>query len=448
MRSSLAVVLAAGEGKRMKSRLPKVLHPIGGRPMLLHVLDAIDPAIDRAVVVVSPASEAAITRCVGASAPGTAIAVQKEQRGTADAVKAAESAFVDADDIVVAFGDTPFLSSQTIALLRARLAEGAAIVVGGMRPRDPTGYGRLVMNGEQLVAIREHRDASEAERRIGFVNGGVMALAGATALDILNAIDDRNDQSEFYLTDAVAIANQRGLKVEAIEIGEDEMMGINDRQQLARAEQEFQEKRRAQAMAEGATLVAPETVFFSHDTVLGRDVVIEPNVVFGPGVTVGDGVTIRAFSHLEGATIADGAIVGPFARLRPGAADRQGRPYRQFRRGEGRPMIGEGAKVNHLAYIGDASVGAGSNIGAGTITCNYDGFNKYRTEIGERAFVGSNSALVAPVRIGNDAYIGSGSVITKDVADGALALERAQQVEKPGWVARFREAMAKRKKTA
>jgi len=445
MRTSLAVVLAAGVGKRMKSGLPKVLHPIGGQPMLLHVLSAVEPATDRIVVVASPSSEAAIAKCVDASSPGTAIAVQKEQRGTGDAVKAARGAFVDADDIVVVFGDTPFLSPETIARVRAKLAEGAAIVVTGMQPAVADGYGRLVMDGAQLVAIREHRDASEAERAIGFVNGGVMAFDGASALDILSAIEDRNDQSEFYLTDAVEIANKRGLRVEAIEVAEDELMGINDRQNLAAAEQAFQAKRRAQAMDEGATLIAPDTVFFSHDTVIGRDVVIEPYVYFGPGVTVGDGVTIHSFSHFVGATIAAGAEIGPFARFRPGAEIGEGARIGNFVEIK-QSVVGKGAKINHLTYIGDATVGAGTNVGAGTIVCNYDGFFKYRTEIGERAFIGSNSSLVAPLTIGDDAYIGSGSVITKDVAAGALAVERTQQVEKGGWVERFRQRMTAKKK--
>jgi bifunctional UDP-N-acetylglucosamine pyrophosphorylase/glucosamine-1-phosphate N-acetyltransferase len=447
MRTSLAVVLAAGEGKRMKSRLPKVLHPIGGLPMLLHVLDAVEPAVDRFAVVAAPASEEAIARAVGGRYPGAEVLVQEEQRGTAHALLVAREAFAGADDILVVFGDTPFVSRQSIVLMRHELAGGASVVVGGMRPTDPTGYGRLIMQGEQLVAIREERDASEAERAIKFCNGGIMALAGGTAREILDAVKADNDQDEFYLTDAVEIAHSHGLKVTAVEIAADEALGINDRAQLAEAERLFQTRRRSEAMAGGVTLIAPETVFFAYDTKLGRDVVIEPNVVFGTGVTVADDVTIRAFCHIQGATIAPGAIVGPFARLRPGAAIGPGAHIGNFVEVK-QADVGKGAKINHLTYIGDASVGAGANIGAGTITCNYDGFGKYRTEIGAGAFIGSNSSLVAPVRIGDDAYVGSGSVITKDVADGALALERSEQVEKPGWVERFRQRMTKRKNTA
>jgi bifunctional UDP-N-acetylglucosamine pyrophosphorylase/glucosamine-1-phosphate N-acetyltransferase len=329
------------------------------------------------------------------------------------------------------FGDTPFLSAATIGLLRAKLREGAAIVVAGMRPADPTGYGRLLTEGDRLVAIREHRDADPEERAVGFVNGGIMALAGAVARDILDAIDDRNDQNEFYLTDAVAIANQRGLKVEAIEVAQEELMGINDRQNLAAAEAAFQAKRRQEAMAEGATLVAPETVFFAHDTRIGRDVTIEPNVVFGPGVTVADNVTIRAFSHIEGASIAAGAIIGPFARLRPGAQIGEGAHIGNFVEIKA-AEIEAGAKINHLSYIGDAHVGAKTNVGAGTITCNYDGVLKHRTEIGKGAFIGSNSALVAPITIGDGAYVASGSVLTDDVPADALAFGRARQVVKEG----------------
>ena len=446
MRTALAVVLAAGEGKRMKSRLPKVLHPIGGLPMIAHVLKALRSAgIERIAVVVGPLHEA-VAKAVVEYVPGATVHVQAERRGTAHAVLAAREALqTKAGDVLVVFGDTPFVSVEAVSRLREELAEGASIVVGGMRPADPAGYGRLIEENGRLLAIREERDASEAERAIGFVNGGIMALSGATALELLDEIGDDNDQREFYLTDVVAIAEERRLKVVAVEVDADEVFGINDRAQLAEAERMFQARRRTEAMLAGATLTAPETVFFSHDTEIGRDVVVEPNVVFGPGVSVADNVTIRAFSHIEGANIAPGAIIGPFARLRPGAEIGAGAHIGNFVEIKA-ARIGEGAKANHLAYVGDASVGAKSNIGAGTITCNYDGFLKHRTEIGERAFIGSNSSLVAPVRIGDDAYVGSGSVITKNVADGALALERSEQREKPGWVARFRSRMAERKK--
>jgi bifunctional UDP-N-acetylglucosamine pyrophosphorylase/glucosamine-1-phosphate N-acetyltransferase len=432
MRTSLAVVLAAGEGKRMKSRLPKVLHPIAALPMVAHVLGALRQAgIDRISVVVGPGHEA-VTELIAARAPGASVHVQAERRGTGDAVKAAREALrKKADDVLVVFADTPFVSAEAISQLREKLAAGASVVVGGMRPADPFGYGRLIMAGDQLVAIREQRDASEAERRIGFVNGGIMGLDGETALSILDAIEDKNDQKEFYLTDAAEIAHKRGLKVAAVEIGTEDVLGINDRAQLAEAERLFQEKRRAEAMAAGATLIAPETVFFAHDTKLGSDVTIEPNVVFGPGVTVADNVTIRAFSHIEGATIASGAIIGPFARLRPGAKIGEGAHIGNFVEIKAAD-VEEGAKINHLTYVGDARVGAKSNIGAGTITCNYDGVNKHKTDIGKGAFIGSNSSLVAPVAIGDGAYVASGSVITDEVPPDALAFGRARQVNKPG----------------
>jgi bifunctional UDP-N-acetylglucosamine pyrophosphorylase/glucosamine-1-phosphate N-acetyltransferase len=439
MRSNLAVVLAAGEGKRMKSRLPKVLHPIGGLPMLFHVLNAIDPAVDRIVVVAAPSSEAEIARAVARKYPKAEVLVQKEQRGTAHAALVAREALSGVDDVVVVFGDTPFVSSKSIAQMRNKLAEGASLVVGGMLPDDPAGYGRLIMQDDQLVAIREERDANEAERAIRFCNGGLMAFAGATALDLMDEVEDDNDQSEFYLTDAVEIAHWRGLKVAAVEIVADEALGINDREQLAEAERLFQTKRRAEFMAAGVMLVAPETVFFAHDTTLSRDVTIEPNVIFGPGVTVGEAVTIRSFCHIEGAFIAQGAIVGPFARLRPGASIGESSHIGNFVEIK-EADVGEGAKINHLTYVGDASVGARANIGAGTITCNYDGFAKYRTEIGKGAFIGSNSALVAPVTIGDGAYVASGSVITDDVAPDALAIGRARQSEdKRGWAAERRK---------
>jgi bifunctional UDP-N-acetylglucosamine pyrophosphorylase / glucosamine-1-phosphate N-acetyltransferase len=448
MRSALAVVLAAGEGKRMQSARPKVLHEIGQLPMIAHVLEALKVAeVDRIAVVVGPGHDA-VAKVVASYAPEATVHVQSERRGTAHAVLAARQALErPADDVLVVFGDTPFISAAVVSSLRDELAAGASVVVGGMRPDDPHGYGRLIESDGKLVAIREERDASDAERRIAFVNGGVMGLAGPAALQILDAIGDENDQNEFYLTDSVAVAFGDGQKVVAVEVAAEDVFGINDRAQLAEAERRFQARRRIEVMLGGATLIAPDTVFFSHDTILGRDVVVEPNVTFGPGVSIGDGVVIRAFSHIEGAHVAAGALIGPFARLRPGAdigKDAHIGNFVEIKQAE----VGEGAKINHLSYVGDASVGAQANIGAGTITCNYDGFLKQRTEIGARAFVGSNSALVAPVRIGDDAYIGSGSVITKDVASGALALERAEQVEKRGWVERFRTKMASRKKTA
>jgi bifunctional UDP-N-acetylglucosamine pyrophosphorylase / glucosamine-1-phosphate N-acetyltransferase len=431
MRTSLAVVLAAGEGKRMESGLTKVLHPIAGLPMIAHVLKALQTAkVDRIAVVVAPGQDD-VAKAVAAIAPQASIHVQKKPLGTADALKTARDAIDGADDVLVVFGDSPFLSRDVIARLRRPLAKDAAVVVAGMRPGDPSGYGRLITKGRELLAIREEKDASREEKAIDLCNGGIMAFAGAVALSLVNAIRNKNAKNEFYLTDAVEIANRRRLKVATVEVPADTVFGINDRAQLAEAERRFQDMRRAEVMAAGATLIAPETVFFSHDTKVGRDVTIEPNVVFGLGVTIGDNVAIRSFSHIEGATVASGAIVGPFARLRPGAKIGANAHIGNFVEVKAAD-VGEGAKINHLTYIGDAKIGAKTNVGAGTITCNYDGVAKHLTDIGAGAFIGSNSALVAPVKIGDGAYIASGSVITDEVPADALAFGRARQVNKPG----------------
>jgi len=439
MRTSLAVVLAAGEGKRVKSSLPKVLHRVGGLPLIGHVATTLkESGVDRAAVVIAPGHEA-VRAAVAEILPEAMFFTQAEPRGTAHAVHAARQALEQgADDVLVLYGDTPFVTSAGLERLRQALAAGAAIAVGGVHLEDPAGYGRLILEGGELVAIREERDASDAERALSFCNGGIMGLSGSAILDLLDAIDDRNDQGEFYLTDAVALARGRGLRVAAVEFSAAELLGVNDRIQLAEAERLFQESRRAAAMAAGATLIAPETVFFSHDTKIGRDVTIEPNVWLGPGVTIADGVIVRGFCHIEGASIETGAIVGPFARLRPGALIGRHVHIGDFVEIKA-ASIDEGAKINHLAYVGDAHVGAGANIGAGTIVCNFDGVAKHRTEIGARAFVGSNTALVAPVTVGDGAYIATGSVITEDVAPDALAIARERQVAKPGWAAERRK---------
>jgi bifunctional UDP-N-acetylglucosamine pyrophosphorylase/glucosamine-1-phosphate N-acetyltransferase len=373
-------------------------------------------------------------------APQAAIYKQTERLGTAHAVLSAREALTrKPGDVLVMFGDTPLIQVETLARLRAALAAGAAVAVLGFTPADPAGYGRLITDKTGLVAIREHKDASETERAIGFCNGGLMALSGEHALAILARIGNNNANREYYLTDAVAIARDMGLKAVAIETSEDDVRGINTKAQLAEAEAVLQRRLRAAAMEAGVTMIAPETVFLSADTKLGKDVIIEPNVVFGPGVTVEDGAVIRAFSHMEGARVGKGARVGPFARLRPGADLGSDVHIGNFVEVKA-ATIEDGAKANHLAYIGDARVGAGSNIGAGTITCNYDGFAKHRTDIGKATFIGTNSSLVAPVTIGDGAYIGSGSVITKDVPADALALGRGQQTVKEGWAKRLREA--------
>jgi bifunctional UDP-N-acetylglucosamine pyrophosphorylase/glucosamine-1-phosphate N-acetyltransferase len=445
-RTWLPIVLAAGEGTRMRSRLPKVLHAIGGRPLVGHVLSVLRAAGAREAAVVVGPDQPAVTAAAHAVLPGAAIFEQRDRRGTAHAVLAARRAIERRfDDIVVVFGDTPLVRPETLARLRRPLADGAAVVVLGFRPRDPTGYGRLLMHGHDLVAVREDKDASAEERTLGLCNAGMMALAGAHALAILDRIGDANAKREFYLTDAVEIARAMGHRVAVIEAEEDEVAGINTKAQLAEAEAELQRRLRAAALDAGVAMTAPETVYLSADTKLGAGVEIEPYVVFGPGVTVDDGAVIRSFSRLEGAHVGAGAVVGPFARLRPGA--RLGAEVHIGNFVEVKEaVIGAGAKANHLAYIGDARVGEGANIGAGTITCNYDGRDKHITEIGKGAFIGSNSALVAPVTIGDHAYVGSGSTITEDVPAGALALGRARQVVKEGWATLLRALPQKRKK--
>jgi len=432
-------VLAAGEGTRMCSARPKVLHAIAGRSLLGHVLDAVFEAGGTVTaVVVGPGAEA-----VAAEAkrilPDADIFVQAERRGTAHAVLAAKAAIARApDDVLVIFGDTPLIRPQTLTRIRKALADGAALVVLGFRAKDPTGYGRLVLEGGELVAIREEADASPAERAIGLCNGGLMAFAGPTALPILERIGNDNRKGEYYLTDAVAIARAMGCKTAVIETEEDDVRGINTNAQLAETGAVLQQRLRQAALDGGVTLVAPETVFLSSDTKFGRDVVVEPFVVFGPGVMVEDNAVIRSFSHLERAHVGKAAMVGPYARLRPGARLQEQVHIGNFVEVK-EAVIEAGAKANHLSYIGDATVGAGTNVGAGTITCNYDGVAKHRTEIGKNAFIGSNSALVAPVKIGDGAYVGSGSVITHDVPAAALALARGRQVIKDGWARRLRQ---------
>lgn len=439
----LAIVLAAGEGTRMRSALPKVLHPVGGRSLLAHVLDAVrQGGADRVAVVVGPGRED-VAREARRAVPEAEVFVQAERRGTAHAVLAAREALArGADECLVAVADTPLVTPATFARMRAELVGGAGVVVLGFQAADPSGYGRLIRDGAgSLAAIREHKDASEAERRVTLCNAGLMAIDGRLALALLEAVGSDNAQGEFYLTDVVEIARARGLAARLVVAPEAEVVGVNDRVQLAAAEALFQTARRVQAMRAGVTLVAPETVFFSVDTQLGQDVLVEPHVVFGPGVTVESGAVIHAFSHLEGARVGPGATVGPFARLRPGATLAGKAKVGNFVEVKN-AEIGKGAKLSHLTYVGDATVGAEANIGAGTVTCNYDGFRKHRTTIGEGAFIGSNSSLVAPLSIGDGAYVGSGSVVTKDVPADALAVARGRQTTLEGWAARFRQRFA------
>jgi len=430
--SSLAVlVLAAGDGTRMKSARPKVLHEIAHRPMLGHVLDAVAPLQpERTIVVIGKDMEA-----VAAVAAPAETVMQSPPLGTGHAVKLALDRLGEfAGDVLVLVGDAALITTETLAALIAerRRAPAAAVAVLGMRPADPGAYGRLVLSADgSLEAIVEARDATPAELAITLCNSGVIALDGRHARDLVAAIGNRNAKREYYLTDVVAIARRRGLPCRAIEAPAAELLGVNSRAEVAVAEATMQQRLRARHMAAGVTLVDPTTVYFSADTAVGRDSVIEPSVVFGPGVRVGEGVAIRAMSHIVGAIIGDGAIVGPFARLRPGTVLGPKVHVGNFVELKA-ARLGEGSKANHLSYVGDAVVGREVNIGAGTITCNYDGFLKHETRIEDGAFIGSNAALVAPVTIGANAIVGAGSVITRDVPADALALGRGEQVEKPG----------------
>jgi len=448
-RSLLVVVLAAGQGTRMKSARPKVLHKIAGRSMLGHVL-AVAQALgaDDLAVVVGPGMDAVRAEALG-HAPHAKVFVQEVQRGTADAVLAAREAIGGhSGDVVVLYADTPLLPLSALEALRARLDAGAAISVLGFEAADPTGYGRLLIDGEGwLTAIREEKDANPAERQVRICNAGVMAFRVGDVLGLLTRIGNSNAKGEFYLTDAVEIARASGERAGIAMCAEEDVLGVNSRDQLAAAEAIFQRRARLAVMAEGATLIAPETVWLSYDTKIGRDVVIEPNVFFGPGVTVEDGAEILANCYFERARIGRNARVGPFARLRPGADLGERTHVGNFVEIKN-STLGTGSKANHLSYVGDGDIGAGVNIGAGTIFCNYDGFAKHRAEVGDGAFIGSNTSLVSPVKIGAGAYIGSGSVITKNVPADALALERSSQEERPGWAAKFRTMMAKRKAKA
>jgi bifunctional UDP-N-acetylglucosamine pyrophosphorylase/glucosamine-1-phosphate N-acetyltransferase len=430
-RSCLSIVLAAGEGTRMKSTMSKVLHPVAGLAMIRHVARTATSAGSSRLAVVVGRDGEAVEAAVRRDVSDVTAYPQHERLGTAHAVLAGRAAIAEGvDDVLVLFADTPLIRPETLARARKVLEEGAAVCVVGFRPADPTGYGRLVEKDGQLLAIREEKDASAEERGIGFCNAGVMAFAGAQALAMLETIGNDNNKGEYYLTDIVEIARRAGHSVRAIEAEAEEVQGVNNRAELAAVEALWQDRRRRKAMLDGVTLLDPATVYFSHDTQVDADVTIEPGVFFGPGVSVASGATIHAFSHIEQASIGRGGSVGPFARLRPGTRLASGSKVGNFCEVKN-AEIGEGAKINHLTYVGDATVGAGANVGAGTITCNYDGAGKHLTEIGAGAFIGSNSALVAPVRIGEGAYVGTGSVVTDDVPDGALAIARQRQVNKP-----------------
>jgi bifunctional UDP-N-acetylglucosamine pyrophosphorylase/glucosamine-1-phosphate N-acetyltransferase len=443
-----AVILAAGKGTRMKSDLHKVLHPIAGRPMIEHLLESVEAlGAERVVMVVGDRREQIEAALAGR---GLHFAIQEPQLGTAHAVLQAEAALAGFDgDVLLLSGDVPFIGADTMrAMLDALHAEPApACVVLGFRPTDSGAYGRILAGDDRrIVKMVEHKDASEEERGVGLCNSNLFALRSADLWPLLKRVGNDNAQKEYYLPDIVMVAAADGRESLVVEGGAAEAIGPNSRAEFALAEAAWQARRRAEAMAGGATLIAPETVWFAFDTRLGRDVVIEPNVFFGPGVTIADSVRIRAFSHIEGAAIAAGAEIGPYARLRPGTVIGEKAKVGNFVETK-KAKLGAGAKASHLTYLGDAEVGAGANIGAGTITCNYDGYFKYGTVIGEGAFIGSNSALVAPVRIGAGAIVGAGSVVTRDVEADALALARGKQDNKPGWAARFRAAMLAKKKT-
>ncbi|MBW6419848.1 bifunctional UDP-N-acetylglucosamine diphosphorylase/glucosamine-1-phosphate N-acetyltransferase GlmU [Rhizobium sp. XQZ8] len=430
-RSCLAVILAAGDSTRMKSSMSKVLHPIAGRPMIAHVMAAVASTGVRNAALVVGRDADAVAKAGSVEGVSVETVLQTERRGTGHAVLMAKDAIARGyDDVIVTYGDVPLVQSASFAAARRKLAEGADVVVIGFHTDKPTGYGRLLVKDGELTAIREERDATDEERKVIWSNSGLMAINGRKAVSLLEKISNNNAKGEYYLTDLVEIARAEGGKVVAVDAPENEVAGCNNRAELAFLEKLWQERRRHELMVSGVTMIAPETVFLSYDTEIGQDALIEPNVVFGPGVKVEGGVVIHSFSHLEGARVASGATVGPYARLRPGADLAASSKVGNFCEVKN-AKIGEGAKVNHLTYIGDASVGSETNIGAGTITCNYDGVNKHHTEIGASAFIGSNSSLVAPVSIGDGAYVASGSVITENVPANALALGRARQEVKP-----------------
>ena len=441
-----AVVLAAGKGTRMKSSRHKVLHAIAGRPMIEHLLASLaELGPERTIVVVGDGREQ-LEAQLGARAT---LVVQEPQLGTGHAVLQTEEALAGFQgDVLILYADVPFVRAETMRAMIDRLhleGDSADIVVLGFEPEDPLEYGRVIADGGRINWMVEHKDASEDERRCRLCNSGLMAVRGELLFDLLRQVDNDNAQGEYYLPEIVNIAIRKGGACAVVTTGNpDEVAGINSRAELAAAEARWQRARRARAMAEGVTLVAPETVFFAWDTTLGRDVTVAPNVVFGPGVSVADGATIHAFSHIEGAAISEEVAIGPFARLRPGTNLAKGAKVGNFVEIKNADL-GEGAKANHLTYLGDATVGAGANIGAGTITCNYDGYFKHRTVIGERAFIGSNSALIAPVSIGADAIVAAGSAVGRDMAAGELRMVRAEQLVKPGWADRFHDAMKKKK---
>ena len=439
-----AIILAAGKGTRMKSDLHKVLHPIAGRPMLMHLMASVDALSPTKKVVVVGCGKSQLEAALAGSAE---LAVQEPQFGTGHAVQQARGSLEGFEgDVLILYGDVPFVPTAMMQAMVARLIapDAPAVVVLAFEPEDSTGYGRVIVEDGRIIKMVEQKDATEAEKAVKLSNSGLMAVKARDLFPLLDRVTDDNAQKEYYLTDIVNIANEDGRICVAVTTEPYNVAGINSRVQLAEMEQAWQQRRRVQAMDDGVTLIAPETVWFAWDTQLGRDVLIEPNVFFGPGVSIADNVKIRANSHIEGAIIGSGCEIGPFARLRPGTVLEEKAKIGNFVETK-KAHLGKGAKANHLTYLGDATIGAGANIGAGTITCNYDGYFKYQTVIGEGAFIGSNSALIAPVKVGRDAIVAAGSAVSRDVADGELRMVRAEQLVKPGWADRFHDAMRKKK---
>ena len=445
-RDFAVVILAAGKGSRLKSGMHKVLHNIAGRPIIEHLLAqvaVVQPA--KTIVIVGDERQQVIDQV---SDRATCV-VQEPQLGTGHAVAQAKEELAGFDgDVIMLLGDAPFITAVTMIemLERLRAQDEPAVVVLGFEPEDALQYGRVITHADMTIEkMVEFKDANEAERATRLCNSGLMAAKAQDLFDLLDRVDNNNAQGEYYLPDIVNVAVKEGRTCAAVVADKpEEVLGINSRSELAAAERQFQELRRQDALENGVTLKAPETVFFSYDTELGEDVVVEPNVVFAPGVKVERGARIRAFSHLEGAYVGEDCEVGPYARLRPGAVMEKASKIGNFVEMKN-AVLGEGAKANHLSYLGDATVGAAANIGAGTITCNYDGYFKYKTVIGERAFIGSNSALIAPVNIGADAIVAAGSAVSRDVAAGELRMVRGEQLVKPGWADRFHDTMKKKK---
>ncbi len=437
------VILAAGQGTRMRSDMPKVLHHIAGLPLISHVIKACSAlSPEKTVVVVSPEND-----LVGREVSPTPCALQEKPLGTGDAAKAARELLKDfSGEIIILFGDTPLITKESLQALRdKRAATGASIVVAGFTPKNPSGYGRLILGSDgQLLEIVEDKDATPEQQKIKLCNGGIMLFEADKLWPLLDKLNNNNAKAEYYLTDCVKFAKEQGLVTTVTEFPEEDIMGVNTRVDLAQAEKIMQNRLRHRAMMDGVTFVDPDTVYISHDTIFGSDVIVGPHVVFAQGVRISDGVEIRSFCHIAGTRIETGAIVGPFARLRPdtfiGSATRIGN-FVEVKNSE----IGAGAKVNHLTYLGDATIGSRANIGAGTITCNFDGFTKSRTEIGAGAFIGSNTALVAPVKVGSGAYVGAGSVITENVKSDALSVSRGKQTSIDDWARRYRDEREKEK---